>query len=269
MLPLLLIDGDIVAFRCASSAEGDNVRIARARMEEMLVGIFDDLRSDRYRIFISGENNFRHSLYPQYKANRVSRPRPRFLEDCREHLIKYWNAELADGWEADDELGIAQTEAISSNSPSIICSIDKDLKQVPGMHWNFVKKESDDVSDIAGLRRFYTQVLTGDSTDNVPGLPGIGPVKAKGLLGECDDPTELFQRTRTAFDDDSYFHLMGCLIWILREPGKIWEFPQGSASGRTGTIRGVELVNDDQSILGETSMASNIEEISETLREPE
>jgi len=225
MLPTLLIDGDIVAFRCASSAEGDNERIAKARMEEMLVGIFDDLHSDHYRIYLTGENNFRYKLYPEYKANRIGRPKPRFLEDCKEHLIKYWNAELTDGWEADDALGIAQTEAIAAESPSIICSIDKDLKQIPGLHWNFVKKEEENISEFEGMRRFYTQVLTGDSTDNVPGLPGIGPVKAKGTLSGVGSINGLFDKTRAAYADDSYLRLMGRLLWVLREPGKQWEFP--------------------------------------------
>ena len=226
MKPVLLVDGDVVAFRCASSAEDDTAGIAKARMEWMLVGIMDDLQSDRYRIFLSGDRNFRNEIYPDYKANRRDRPRPRFLEDCREHLVKYWQAELSDGWEADDSLGIEASRPLGlEESPPIICSIDKDLKQIPGQHWNFVKKEFEYVSPELGIYRFYRQVLTGDPTDNIPGLKGIGPVKAKRILEELNDEYGLFTRVRREYSDDSFLLLQGCLVWIMREEGKQWEFP--------------------------------------------
>ena len=226
MKPVLLVDGDVVAFRCASSAENDTAGIARARMEEMLVGMMDDLQSDRYRIFLSSDRNFRYELYPDYKANRRDRPRPQFLEDCREHLVKYWQAELSDGWEADDSLGIEASRPLGlEESPPIICSIDKDLKQIPGQHWNFVKKEYEFVTTELGLYRFYRQVLTGDPTDNIPGLKGIGPVKAERIIEGCNGEHELFSRVRREYGDDSFLLLQGRLVWIMREEGKQWEFP--------------------------------------------
>ena len=227
MKPVLLVDGDVVAFRCASSAENDTAGIARARMEEMLVGMMDDLQSDRYRIFLSGDRNFRYEIYPDYKANRRDRPRPQFLEDCREHLVKYWQAELTDGWEADDALGIEATRLGNwlDESPPIICSIDKDLKQIPGDHWNFVKKEFEYVTPELGIYRFYKQLLMGDSTDNIPGLKGIGPVKAERILEGLHGELQYFARVRREYGDDSSLLLQGKLVWIMREEGKQWEFP--------------------------------------------
>ena len=85
-----------------------------------------------------------------------------------------------DHLEADDILGILGTR----DPESIIVTIDKDLKSVPGNHWNPDKKEdgivkiSQDEADLF----FLIQAIAGDSTDNYKGVPGVGMVKARRLL---------------------------------------------------------------------------------------
>jgi hypothetical protein len=82
--------------------------------------------------------------------------------------------------EADDLLGINQTK------DTIICTIDKDLRQVPGQHYNFVKDEIFTVNLQEGLLWFYTQMLTGDASDNISGIRGIGLKKAHTHLTRKD-----------------------------------------------------------------------------------
>jgi hypothetical protein len=91
-------------------------------------------------------------------------------------MLEVHRAEVAFGMEADDLLGINQTK------DTIICTIDKDLRQVPGQHYNFVKDEIFTVSVQQGLLWFYTQMLTGDASDNVSGIRGIGIKKATFFL---------------------------------------------------------------------------------------
>ena len=68
-----------------------------------------------------------------------------------EYLVKEYKAEVCDGQEADDALGINQTDQ------TIICTIDKDLLMIPGQHYNFVKEEFKTVTYLDGLKHFYMQ----------------------------------------------------------------------------------------------------------------
>ena len=85
---------------------------------------------------------------------------------------------MIEGMEADDMLAIRQTEL----EDSIIVTLDKDLDQVIGWHYNFVKDEKYYTDKNLGDFLFFCQFLTGDRVDNIVGVKGIGAVKAKKLL---------------------------------------------------------------------------------------
>lgn len=217
----VLVDGDIVAFRCAASAEHDSAGIARWRVDEMMHNIIAGTKADLLMTFISGDGNFRYDLYPEYKANRVGKPRPQFLEDCREHMIREWGATVADGIEADDELGIA-SQLGGPGVTNIIASIDKDLRQIAGYHWHIVNEELVFVDDDQASFNFWRHVMVGDPGDNIPGLKGIGKVKAERALAGLTTDVERFHKVREMFDDDDQFTLMCQLVWVLRNPGDVW-----------------------------------------------
>jgi 5'-3' exonuclease len=92
------------------------------------------------------------------------------------------------------------------------------------LHYNFVKKLLTKVTPSEGLKNFYTQVLTGDRTDNVIGLAGIGPVKAGKIL-EGLLPEEYYEACRGAYNDDERLHSNCKLLWVWRAPNQIWEPP--------------------------------------------
>lgn len=217
----LLIDGDIVAYRAAASAQDKSEGIARSRTDETMEQLVTAHQASSVMPYISGDRNFRYTLYPAYKANRTQE-RPRWLEDCKEHLVVKWGAEVTDGYEADDAMGM---DAASSDEPVTIVSIDKDLKQIPGRHWNWVKQELTEIDELQGLYNFYWHVLVGDSADNIKGCPGIGPVKATKLLAHGDTPEDWFQIVRRLYNNDEAFLLNGQLIWLWRKENDIWRFP--------------------------------------------
>ena len=215
-MTLALVDADIVAYRTAATCEGEEFWIAKSRCNEMMERILQAVNAETYQAWLSGDpaENFRYKLYPEYKANR-SAPRPRHLEPLRELLIKEWGARLFCG-EADDALGI------NASDDSIICSIDKDLLQIPGRHWNFVKDLYTVVSKQEGLVRFYRHLLIGDASDNVRGVKGIGKVKAERLITEDLTEKGMFDVVRWQFNDDERFKLTGDLIYVLRNEGERW-----------------------------------------------
>jgi 5'-3' exonuclease len=232
-----LLDGDIYAFRSASSAENDDLGIAIWRCEEMIDNTLTATEANEFSIFLSGDNNFRYQIYPEYKANRTA-PKPRHLTAVKQHLRDKYNAQVSDGCEADDLLGIAQC----SQQNTIICSIDKDLRMIPGWHYSFEisgkgwnrPAEKVQVEEFDGLKKFYTQILTGDSTDNIKGASGIGKVKAARILESCGTEAELLEAVAEQFSSEEELLMTGQCLWIFRKPNDIWRIPQFEAIKREG-----------------------------------
>jgi 5'-3' exonuclease len=225
--------------------------------------------ADEFSIFLSGENNFRYSIYPEYKANRTA-PKPRHLQAVKQHLIEKYNAQVSDGCEADDLLGIAQCGArqamqdmiefdsriVTEHPPrdTIICSIDKDLRMIPGWHYSFEiggksslgkawvrPMEKVFVEEFQGLRHFYTQLLTGDSTDNIKGAAGIGKVKAERILRDTRTEQEMFEAVEACFSSREELEMTGQCLWIFRKPNDRWQIPLfANTVGNTSTTETTE-----------------------------
>jgi hypothetical protein len=129
------------------------------------------------QLYLTGSGNFRERVatITPYKGNRDPRHKPAYMRQIREYLCNVWNAEVIYGIEADDEVSIIQ-----SANPDDVCvaGIDKDLLQVPGLHY-IPKKGFKNISERSGLLRLYWQILCGDATDNIKGCYKLG---AKGAL---------------------------------------------------------------------------------------
>jgi DNA polymerase-1 len=211
-----LIDGDIVAYRVACACkEDDSKDYVHSKVDDLIDKITFYTDSDEYRVFLTGKNNFRKAIYPEYKAHRPTE-KPFWLQTVRDYLVKEYKAEICDGQEADDAMGIYQTEE------TIICTIDKDLLMIPGQHYNFVKDEFKTVGYLDGLKHFYMQCLQGDRSDNIKGIPGIGLKKAERILEGCVTEYQLFKAVREAYGNDEEFLMNGLVLWIRRNEDEDW-----------------------------------------------
>ena len=220
-----LIDHDLVVFRCAASAENDSLNIAIHRAESLLDELLTKTNADSYRAFLSGKSNFRKAIYPEYKANRTA-PKPVHLEALREYALDKQNAELApDTLEADDALGINQTD------DTIIVSLDKDLLMIPGQHFSWeikgkgwTKPDKFFTQDaIGGMRLFFEQCLKGDTADNIKGIEKIGDKRAKALLADCVTEQEMFDTVRDAYSNDEEFIMNASVLWIMQHEEDVWK----------------------------------------------
>lgn len=235
---IALIDADIVAYRCSASAENDPLEVALFRIDDLMRRILHETNSQEYLSFLSGSNNFRYSIYPEYKANRKDKPKPKHLEDCKEHLIKQWNSKVTDGIEADDALGIEQGKHLDE---TIICSIDKDLLQIPGKHYNFVKLEHQTVSPLQGLRNFYSQVIEGDATDNIPAFDGKFRNSRPKFVQKLLDPLEDYQSEEGMYTYCTVMWAQGLglekmhqninCLYIQKQEGDTWKRPTMTDNG--------------------------------------
>ncbi|CAB4170127.1 exonuclease [uncultured Caudovirales phage] len=225
-----LIDGDIVVYRAAASAEDEEQWVALARADQMMQDIIADTGATSYNVYLTGSGNFRREIAPSYKANRPD-SRPAHWSAVREFLVTQHKAVICDGFEADDQLGIDQDKTHKS---TVICSIDKDLLQIPGRHYNFVKKVFQEVTHDEGIKALYMQSLIGDRSDNIIGVQGLGPVKAARALDELL-PEEYYDKCRELYNDDERYHLNMKLLYIWQKPNDQWQPPNSREAEPTAS----------------------------------
>ncbi len=213
---LFLVDGSGFIFRAyfalAYSGRGDMTNpegtpvSAVYGFTNMLLKMFKDYHAPYLAvIFDAARENFRNEIYPEYKANRDDTPEdliPQFplIRDATE-AFDLPAIEL-EGYEADDLIAAYTKLARAQGKKVVIVSSDKDLMQLVGdgvrmldpMKGKWVEEK--DVHEKFGVgpeRVVDVQALAGDSTDNVPGVPGIGIKTAAQLINEYGSLEELLE----------------------------------------------------------------------------
>lgn len=191
-----------------------------------LEGVLADVKAKQHRIFLSGPHNFRTALAvtKPYKGNRTE-AKPTYYKEVGEYLVSQYGAETTDGIEADDAIGIAAMEAKTQGREFVVVSNDKDLDQIPGQHYDWVKKDFYNVSAKEAKTAFFTQLLSGDAVDNIPGLPGVGKVTAAKMLAECKNPDEMWAVVRKEYEKrdfpPEYLEEQQKLVEILKKPNAV------------------------------------------------
>lgn len=177
------LDGDILAYRVAAVCEEDFAKACDAILDGMLREIAQDTGVRKMRIYLSGKGNFRNDIAvtKPYKGNRDGKTKPQHVGYCYDYLRNTHRAITVDGYEADD--AIASDMYING---AYHCGIDKDLYQMEGLHYNFVTCEWKEITKEQARLNHCRQVLTGDSTDNIVGLPRVGEKTAAKVIQDYD-----------------------------------------------------------------------------------
>lgn len=226
---------------------------ALAGVKHVLNGIKDETDSSALHVVLSeasGKGNFRHAIAKQapYKGNR-KQPRPFHYQNIRDYLVNYWGAQIVSSREADDELAIRAKRYRASGIPYVIASIDKDLDQIPGSHYDYAKKISYDVSEDDARRQFWIQALQGDVTDNIPGCWRVGDERAAKIvddwLSNYSSDKEMFVALIAEYEKSKKFSTCpyrnrpsvdvaletAQLVWMQDEPCTLWA-PPGVPRGK-------------------------------------
>lgn len=187
----LLIDADYIVYKGCAGAEdeidwGDDVITVVSRFSEAMRYVERDLNNIKNEfmwdtpemvLFFSDSKNFRKKIYPEYKGHR-NRKKPCGYKRVITELGKSYEVNILPELEADDSMGIYAT----ANPGNIICSPDKDMRQIPGRLYDM--KETVTIDPIEGARWHLIQTLAGDQTDGYSGVPGIGVKRAVTLFEE-------------------------------------------------------------------------------------
>ncbi len=216
---LLLIDGSALIFRSYFAFIRNPLRNSKGEETSAVFGVASTLlrilkeRNPDYIGFIldTGKPTFRHEMYEEYKANRPEIPEslrdqyPRVLEAVEALSVRTL---MREGFEADDLIGTLAAVGERAGIDVEIYSGDKDFLQLvrPGVRLIIPGKGGDDteiatdeeVAARAGVPASLIvdlMALTGDSSDNVPGVPGVGPKTAIRLISEHGSLDALYENT--------------------------------------------------------------------------
>jgi hypothetical protein len=263
-----IIDGDILAYRCASTSEtlvyrayntetceligdytkteldrlwleyqifnigidrsamrvekylrDDGADIAKRNIRSVIRNLRKKIKAKEYVVYLTGDNNFRKQVatVQEYKGNRKG-CKPKYLQDMRQYLLENYGAIVAHDKEADDLISIALNTSLEQHGDigmAVHIGLDKDLKTVPGVHYNYKTDEYEAITVNEAYSRMFLQILTGDPTDNIKGLPniseecklkynipkrgGCGNATATAILSGAETPAEMYARVLEAY----------------------------------------------------------------------
>ena len=189
----LLIDADVLAFEAAVVAEESiqwkdelwtvhaDMALAKARVVNRIVEFKEKLKTEHVVLCLSDRANFRRKLNPDYKANRSKSRLPIILRQVKQWIIDELGGVLWANLEADDVISILATDK-AMDEETIVVSIDKDFKSVPGIFFDYNKGEYHQPSEEEADNYHLIQAIAGDHTDGYSGVPGVGVVKAERML---------------------------------------------------------------------------------------
>ncbi len=191
-----LIDADILAYQAAVTSEqahdwGNGLWTLHAfeydatnTFMSILKTIIEKTEADAWVLAFSDSENWRKEVLPTYKGNRKDVRKPMLLRFLREWATSSYATVCWPTLEGDDAMGLFATDPLNSEygDEVIICSLDKDLKTIPGKHYNFGKDEFFEISRHEAAKWHMLQTLTGDTTDGYSGCPGCGPKTAEKII---------------------------------------------------------------------------------------
>ncbi len=256
-----LIDGDILCYEIGFAAEAGWQKPGVPSfdyVEELLTNRIGNIcamvEADAPPIiFLTGKTNFRTEIAKLRPYKERPSLKPFHYYNIKAYLKGTYDFRITEGLEADDLMAIEQS---SRPGETIICTRDKDLRAVPGWHYGWELgnqpqfgpklvshlgelRLSSDRKSIKGegILFFYSQCLTGDSVDTVPGLPRFGPVKAYDLLSGAASEEEAFSHVLRAYRDfyeeraEAILLEQATLLWMVRklnEDGSpvMYQFPK-------------------------------------------
>lgn len=219
-----LIDADILIYEVASLCEtsipwphgddGDVLWTRHAHKEEAWERFNDSVATlaakvgaDEVVLCVTDSTNFRYGFYSEYKSNRKVGVKPLLVPVLRDMIAEDPRGYRRPGLEGDDIMGILQT--MPGSGDTICVTIDKDLKTIPGEHYDFRKDSRFSVSEGEADQYHLLQTLMGDATDGYPGCRGIGEKKAQNLLpGPVTDVAEAWEKVvvpafeKAGFDEE-------------------------------------------------------------------
>ena len=209
---ILLIDADSLVFAsCYKPREEEgsffeNIEDVILKFDETFQRVVNELSElydvEEVLVFNDSRGNFRKLITKKYKANRTGK-KPPLLPQIHDHVRKTYKGIQGCGMETDD-LVAAHWKSLSDiygRDKVMIVSIDKDYLQFPALIYKYNKKEVLNISEYDALKNFYTQMIVGDTADNVNYFKGKGVKFAEKYYEDCDTKFQFTKRLYMLFKE--------------------------------------------------------------------
>jgi hypothetical protein len=223
----IIVDADTIAFGTCTQFEYELFGEWEISLDEAFANFYDKLdyileqiggkRENTELYFTGTPYSFRYALlaeaFPQdesmwYKAKRKGKRKPAGIRELKQMIVERSDmvrtAQIFDKFEADDYVTLRKEE----EPEAILTGVDKDvLLNTPGRHFNYyssMKHQIDmkwvDVTPEQALYHIHLQTIIGDKSDNVPGLPGVGPAKASKFIEHGMTEREMWEAVIAAYN---------------------------------------------------------------------
>lgn len=217
-----IVDGDVLIYRACNKSIKDNLNVEKT-FDEIYEEVKDNTACDQYSLHISGGGNFRKEIqqdFLKYKGKR--REKPENYIACRNYVIKKYKPTMVKNYEADDTASIEAFKYIKNGQLYMLITLDKDWKTIGGLFYNLLHNNLSAVSKNEGIEFFHEQLLTGDAVDNIPGIEGIGPVKAKKILKNkniIEQFEAIIKTYKKHYPEDgiSRLNVMGTMLFLIKD----------------------------------------------------
>jgi 5'-3' exonuclease len=178
----ILIDADSLMYFSSYGSEEDQV-LSETKLSEKIYDILNIVEQNynikEWHVFVKGKNNFRYKIFPDYKKRRPEK-HP-IIDVLNQYLVDEFGAIEAHNAESDDYV-FSYSQLPENKGKAIMCSVDKDLRQIPGIHYDYQKNKFIIVDEETAIYNLAIQMIMGDAADCIPGLRGYGPKKAENLI---------------------------------------------------------------------------------------
>ncbi len=208
MTNLIIFDADSIIWTVAYKFRNKKLkRLVLVSLNKFIADVIKATKATHYIGFYGSKEedrapNFRYAIDAKYKGQRPEEPEwlTKWRPVIHKEMTDNWGFAPVDGMEADDACSIAAEELKDEYDEIIITTADKDLLQIPNVtYYNFSKHTTTTTDTISSSLFLATQMLTGDTADNIKGLYKIGPVKAKDMLEDCDTEVSIWWTIRRAY----------------------------------------------------------------------
>lgn len=179
---VVLIDADSLLYFSSYGSEEDQL-LCETKLSEKIYDILNIVGNsyniEKYYIFVKGKNNFRYKIFPEYKKNRPAK-HP-IIDVLNYYLVSEFGAIESNNAESDD-YAYSYSQLPEYQGRTIICSVDKDLLQIPGIHYDYQKNKFHVIDEDTARYNLAIQMIMGDAADGISGLRGYGPKKAEKII---------------------------------------------------------------------------------------
>lgn len=184
---VLLLDADSISYSITHQLRNEtDFSIANFTIDDYVLQLFGQVSCSHYCAFLGGTGNFRYQVAKTkpYKGNRpeLGEREKQWKQYINEYLVQKYAFQRVNNIEADDAVSITTHQLRDRQINHLICSNDKDVDQVWGNHYSMNKRKFYHIDQDQASFLLHKQLITGDATDNISGLPNKGKVYADKLL---------------------------------------------------------------------------------------